>query len=197
MKPICTLAMAALATSSVLAAGEVSLLADKQFGVAQTANQVLFGSTHGSFDAIRPAGYALRVGVSLIDAKVVELSADATYHPKTETDVVFAGVSLNQKYSNQYMAVGAKVEWKLLVNLYAGLEVRSEKLEFASESVTYTRPWLRAGVGMNLPIPVASPFIRLEFAMATTKESRMTDASTALKALAPQYQVALNVGVHF
>jgi hypothetical protein len=192
------LALAAVLASSSLSAGELSLLIDKQFGKAQTTNLALLGlGKSGQYDAVSPTGYGIRAGFSVLDLKVAEIGLELTYHTKAEGDVILAGVNTHQKLSTQYFALGAKAEWKFLMNFYAGLELRAEKLETPTESVTYTRPWVKAGVGMSLPIPVLAPFARLEFAMPTAKHDTINVGSDMLKALAPQYQVAACVGIRF
>ncbi len=178
-------------------AAELALILDKQLGKAQTTNLAILGQGKGQYDAVSPTGYGIRAGFSVLDLKIAEVGLEATFHAKAEGDVVIAGINTRQKFGIQYLAGGAKVEWKFLVNLYAGLELRSEKLTLATESVTYTRPWVKAGVGMSLPIPFLSPFLRAEFAMPTTKDDRTGSSSELIKALAPQYQVALVAGFKF
>ena len=56
------------------------------------------------------------------------------------------------------MAIGAQVDWKFLVNLHAGVDIRREKLTtegssgFGAGSTTYTRPWVKAGIGFSVPL---------------------------------------------
>lgn len=196
--------MLALPTVS---AGEVGLLLDKQFGKAQTvAAGVAPGSTvAGKVDAIAPNGVGLRVGLSLLDLKVAELGLTATYHPKVEGDFEVNGTTYG-KLGTEYIAVGAQVDWKFLVNLHAGVDLRREKLilsEFQGTNVglngenTVTRPWVKAGIGFSVPMPVVSPFFRLEVAMTTSKEDKRTTTDELRKALAPEYQVALYGGIRF
>ena len=175
-------------------AGELGLILDKQFGKAQTVTLV------GKYDAVRPAGVGLRAGLSLLDLKVAELGVTATYHPKAEEDLVLDGVKLG-KYGTEYIAVGAQVDWKFLVNLHAGVDLRREKLTTdvagVEDSNTVTRPWIKAGIGFSVPTPLVSPFFRLEVAMATTKEDKKDSADNLRKALAPEYQIGLYGGIRF
>lgn len=187
---------AALTVGTALSAGELGLIIDKQLGKAQTSNLLVFGHK-GPYDAVSPTGFGIRAGFSVLDLKVAELGVDLTYHTKAEGDVIVGGINTGQKYGIEYFAAGGKVEWKFLVNLYAGLELRGEKLSLGNESVTYTRPWIKGGVGMSLPIPVLSPFVRLEYAMPTTKDDKTGSSSELLKALAPQHQIALVAGIKF
>ncbi len=175
-------------------AGELGLILDKQFGKAQTVTLV------GKYDAVRPAGVGLRAGLSLLDLKVAELGVTATYHPKAEEDLVLDGVKLG-KYGTEYIAVGAQVDWKFLVNLHAGVDLRREKLTTdvggVEDSNTVTRPWIKAGIGFSVPTPLVSPFFRLEVAMATTKEDKKDTPDNFRKAMAPEYQIGLYGGIRF
>lgn len=188
--PALLVPMLALPTS----AAELGLLLDKQFGKAQTVTLL------GKYDAVRPAGVGLRAGISLLDLKVAELGLTATYHPKAEEDLVLEGVKLG-KYGAEYIAVGAQVDWKFLVNLHAGVDLRREKLTTEvsgiEDSNTVTRPWIKAGIGFSVPTPLVSPFFRLEVAMATTKEDKKDTADNLRKAMAPEYQIGLYGGIRF
>lgn len=179
-------------------ASELGLLIDKQVGVAQAFSGQ-------NFDATKPNGYGIRGAYTILDLKVAELGLTATYHPQTKTDLVYNGNNVG-KFNDEYLAVGAQVDWKFLVNLHAGLDIRREKLttEGASlagaGSTTYTRPWVKAGIGFSLPTPVVSPFVRLELAMATTKQGSLSNASSQddiRKAMAPEYQIGLYGGIRF
>lgn len=198
MKRLTRVALVSAALSVVPAtAAEVGILLDKQFGKAQA---IAAGSTT-KYDAVSPTGFGIRAGFSVLDLKVAELGLTATYHPKAEGDLVVAGTKLG-KMGSEYIAIGAQVDWKFLVNLHAGVDMRSEKLTTTSllgnkESNTITRPWVKAGIGFSLPTPVVSPFFRLEVAVAATKEDKVDTADNLRKALAPEYQVGLYGGIRF
>lgn len=179
-------------------ASELGLLIDKQIGGSQS-----FGTYH--FDASKPSGYGIRGVYTVLDLNVAEVGLSATYHPERETDLVMNGNN-DGKFNNQYIAVGAQVDWKFLVNLHAGIDIRREKLTTDGNSVvsngstTYTRPWIKAGIGYSLPSPVVSPFVRLEVAMAATKQGSLSSSSSAddiRKAMAPDYQIGLYGGIRF
>lgn len=180
----------------LLATGEIGVLLDKQIGKAQSINLPVFGKV-GSYDAVSPTGMGFRVGFSLINLKVAELGAELTYHPKAEGDVVISGYNTGQKLGTEYLALGAKVEWKFLVNLYGGMEIRQERLTLGSEKVNYSRPWIKAGIGTTLPLPFITPTFRLELAMPTVKDEKSGSMSEVAKALAPQFQVSLYAGIKF
>lgn len=189
------LASAALAVIPVHAA-EVGLLLDKQFGKAQAIT-----GTATKFDAVSPTGFGIRAGVSILDLKVAELGLTATYHPKAEGDLELSGAKMG-KYGTEYIAIGAQVDWKFLVNLHAGVDLRREKytttdLVGGKESNTATRPWVKAGVGFSVPTPVVSPFFRLEVAVAATKEDKADSPDNFRKAMAPEYQVGIYGGIRF
>lgn len=188
------------------AGGELGLLLDKQFGKAQTVAAGIGGATlAGKVDAIGPTGLGIRAGISLLDLKVAELGLTATYHPKAEGDFEVSGTKYG-KLGTEYIAIGAQVDWKFLVNLHAGVDLRREKytlsdFEGANAGLngdnTVTRPWIKAGIGFSVPTPLVSPFFRLEVAMATTKEDKKDSADNLRKALAPEYQIGLYGGIRF
>lgn len=193
------LASAALAVVPVNAA-EVGLLLDKQFGKAQALTAV----PGAKYDAVSPTGFGIRAGVSILDLKVAELGLTATYHPKAEGDLELNGAKLG-KFGTEYIAIGAQVDWKFLVNLHAGVDLRREKytttdLLGGKESNTATRPWVKAGIGFSVPTPVVSPFFRLEVAVAASKDDKTVDLAfteNTRKALAPEYQVGIYGGIRF
>ena len=178
-----------------LSAGELGLLYTKQFGKAQT----IAGAD--KYDAVDTASVGLRGGISVVDFKVVEFSFTGTYQPKAEHDLVFNGARLG-KYGVSYAALGAQLDWKLLLNLNAGVEMRRETLSWdlangEKNESTLTRPWARAGIGFSVPLPVVSPFIRLEVAIPLSKEDRTSTPDSIRKALAPQLQAGLYAGIRF
>lgn len=187
------------------AGGEIGLLLDRQLGKAQT---VATGQQirSGSYDAVSPTGMGFRVGTSFLDIGIMALGVNATYHPKAEEDLVLNGAKLG-KFGAEYVAVGAGVDWKLLINVHAGVEIRREKFTgdlypatgtgVLSGSATSTRPWMKFGLGFSVPLPVVSPFVRLEVAVPTTKNDKTGTPDDLRQALAPQYQVALYGGLRF
>lgn len=190
------LAAAALAVVPVQAA-EVGILLDKQFGKAQAVSAL----PSAKYDSVSPAGFGIRAGFSVLDLKVAELGLTATYHPKAEGDLVLFGNKVGT-LGNEYFAVGAQLDWKFLVNLHAGVDLRREKytstdLVGNKESNTATRPWVKAGIGFSIPTPMVSPFFRLEVAVATSKEDKTDSSDNLRKALAPEYQVGIYGGIRF
>jgi hypothetical protein len=177
----------------------VGLLLDKQFGKAQA----ITAFPSNKYDAVSPTGFGIRAGVSILDLKVAELGLTATYHPKAEGDLELNGTKLG-KFGTEYIAIGAQVDWKFLVNLHAGVDLRREKytsdLGGLKESNSVTRPWVKAGIGFSVPTPVVSPFFRLEVAVAASKDDKTVDAPNSentRKALAPEYQVGIYGGIRF
>lgn len=186
-------------TALPMMAGEVGILLDKQIGKAQAVAAGVAGLPSGNYDAVSPTGVGFRVGYSFIDLKVAELGMALTYHPKADGDIAVGGYK--GTYSNQYFAVGVQADWKFLVNLHAGVDMRSEKLTSniagVSDSTTVTRPWVKAGLGFSVPTPVVSPFVRLEVAMPVSKEDKTTSPDDFRKAMAPALQVSLYGGIRF
>ena len=177
-------------------ASEFGLLLDKEIGRAQSfgGNAGDQGLQRGGYDSASPTGYGFRAAYTFLNLKVAEFGAAVTYHPKSEADL--NGPS-NGKYGNQYVAIGVQADWKLLLNLHAGLDMRSEKLTTNSDSTTVTRPWAKAGVGFELPTPAVSPFVRLEVAVPLTNSDATSSPDDFRKAMAPSLQVALYGGIRF
>jgi hypothetical protein len=192
MALICT----GLAFSSAQA-HEVGILLDKQFGSAQA----IAGLTA---DAARPTGAGLRGAYTLLNLGVAEVGVSGTYHFEAKDDLTVNGYHLGN-FSNQYWAIGAQADWKLLLNLHAGLELRREKADsdggllLGDASTTFTRPWISAGVGFSFPLPVVSPFVRLEaaYALQTYSVSENSSFDDVRKAMAPKFQIALYGGIRF
>ncbi len=175
-------------------AGELGLLYTKQFGKAQL-------TTVDKYEAVDTASVGIRGGFSLVDLKAVEFSFTGTYQPKAEQDLKLNGTKLG-KYGVGYTALGVQVDWKLLLNLNVGVEMRRERLSWdlapgGKDESTLNRPWARAGIGFSIPSPVVSPFIRLEVALPFSKEDRTSTPDSIRKALAPQLQAGLYAGIRF
>lgn len=175
-------------------AGELGLLYTKQFGKAQAVG-------NQEYKAVDTAALGIRGSFSVVDLKAVEFSFTGTYLPKADQDLVFNNARLG-KYGVSYAAIGAQVDWKLLLNLNAGVEMRRETLSWdlgalGRDESTLNRPWARAGIGFSIPLPVVSPFVRLEVAIPLSKEDRTSTPDSIRKALAPQSQVGLYAGIRF
>jgi hypothetical protein len=179
-------------------AGEVGLLVDKQVGKAQTAT---FSTPNRNYDAVSPTGFGIRGGFDVLDLKVAALQLNATWHNKTTGDLTYGGNKFGE-LENQYWAAGAMVNWKLLVNVGAGVEYRSEKLSFrpnngASTDSTLGRPWARVNVGFSIPTPVVSPFFLFEVAAPLSKKDTTSSPKDITDALAPQVQIGIYGGIRF
>jgi hypothetical protein len=199
MKMLIRIAVVAAGLAALpVRASELGLLVDKQVGVSQAFSGY-------NFDASKPSGYGIRGAYTVLDLKVAEVGLTATYHPESKTDLINNGSNVG-KFNDEYMAVGAQVDWKFLVNLHAGVDIRREKLTsegasyLGAGSTTFTRPWVKAGIGFSMPTPVVSPFVRLEVAMAATKQGSLSASPSAddvRKAMAPEYQIGLYGGIRF
>ncbi len=190
------LIMPLLAVLPVFAA-EVGLLIDKQVGKAQAAS---FG-TNQKYDAVSPTGLGIRGGFDVLDMKIAAIQLNATWHNKTKGDLSYGGPKLGE-LENQYWAAGAMVNWKLLVNVGAGVEYRSEKLTFrpntgAATDSTLGRPWARVNIGFSIPTPIVSPFFMLEVAAPLSKKDATSTPKDLTDALAPQVQVGIYGGIRF
>ncbi|MBK8573619.1 MAG: hypothetical protein KA743_05875 [Geothrix sp.] len=180
-------------------AGEVGLLIDKQAGKAQTATAF---STQ-KFDAVSPTGLGIRGGFDILDLKIAALQVNATWHNKTTGDLSYGGTKYGE-LDNQYWAAGAMVNWKLLVNVGAGVEYRSEKLTWRSTTPAFTngdttqgRTWARLNIGFSIPTPVVSPFFALEVAAPLSKKDSTATPKDFAEALAPQVQIGIYGGIRF
>jgi hypothetical protein len=180
-------------------AGELGILADKQIGQAQAAS---FGTSQ-KYDAVSPTGFGLRGGFDVVDLKIAALQLNATWHNKTTGDLTVNGTKLGE-LDNQYWAAGAMVNWKLLVNVGAGVEYRSEKLTWRSTvpalsngDATQGRTWARVNIGFSIPTPVVSPFFAVEVAAPLSKKDSTTTPKDLVEALAPQVQIGVYGGIRF
>lgn len=180
-------------------AGEVGLLIDKEFGKAQAA---AFGTSR-SYDAVSPTGIGIRGGFDVLDLKVAALQLNATWHNKTTGDLSAGGTKYGE-LDNQYWAAGAMVNWKLLVNVGAGVEYRSEKQTWRSTlpvlgsgDNTQGRTWARLNLGFSIPTPIVSPFFALEVAAPLSKKDSTASAKDFSEAMAPQVQIGVYGGIRF
>jgi len=191
----------ALATLPAAASTEIGLLLDKQTSKAQSV-LVAQTSVNGRYDAGSPTGMGFRIGTSFLDVGIMAVGVNATYHPKTEQDLTFNGVKLG-KYGSQYIALGAGLDWKLFLNLHAGVEFRREtySADFPAwgslGNTSLTRPWVKFGVGFSVPTPILSPFVRVEVAFPSTKTDKTSTPDDLRQALAPQAQIAVYGGIRF
>ena len=179
-------------------AGELGLLADKQFGKAQ-----VFATDSKNYDAVSPTGLGIRAGYDVLDLKVAALQLNATWHNKTTGDLNF-GTGKVGELDNQYWAAGAMVNWKLLVTVGAGVEYRSEKQSWrfinaalGSGDTTQGRAWARVNIGFSIPTPLVSPFFALELAAPLSKSNTTNTTKDFAEAMAPQAQIGLYGGIRF
>ncbi|GLH72907.1 hypothetical protein GETHLI_14090 [Geothrix limicola] len=194
-----SLAFAAMLVALPACAGELGLLLDKQVGKAQAATTF---STQ-KYDAVSPTGFGIRGGFDILDLKVAALQLNATWHNKTTSDLTYGGNNYGE-FDNQYLAAGAMVNWKLLVNVGAGVEYRSEKVTwrsttaaFGNGDATQGRPWARVNVGFSIPTPLVSPFFLFEVAAPLSKKDTTTTPKDFAEALAPQVQIGIYGGIRF
>jgi hypothetical protein len=180
---------------------EVGLLLDKQSGQEQ---MVAMGSG-AKINSVAPTGYGVRAGFDLIDFKVCAIQLNGTYHNKTTGDLVASGIKFGE-LDNQYLAAGAMVNFKFLVDFGAGLEYRQESLTWRPTGTPATitagdstlgRTWARVNVGFHIPLPVVTPFFLLEVAAPLSKNNSTTTAKDLAESLAPQAQVGLYGGIRF
>lgn len=179
-------------------ATEFGILLDKAIGRAEALNgSNAAGLPNGGYDQSSPTGFGFRAAYTFLDLRAAELGAALTYHPKAEDDLTRGGATYG-KVGEQYVAIGIQADWKLLMDLHAGLDMRAEKVTTSAtgDSTSLVRPWVKAGVGYAVPTPV-SPFVRLEVAVPLTKEDGTSTPDEFRKAMAPTLQVGLYGGIRF
>lgn len=182
-------------------ATELGLLLDKEIGRAETLGAAGSGLPAGGYERASPTGWGVRAAYTFLNLRVADLGAAVTYHPKSEDDLFGGSGGKQGRLGNQYLAIGVQADWKFLINLHAGLDLRSEKITTTangvSDSTTLNRPWVKAGVGWVAPTPVVSPFVRLEVAVPLTSSDSSSSSDEFRKAMAPSLQVALYGGIRF
>jgi len=205
-KTICTALVAASLALLPAQASEVGLLLDK-----------VTNDTLGNYKS-STSGLGIRGAYTVLDLRVTELGVAATFHPRAKGDLdVDYGNGTNKigRIGNEYLAIGVQLDVKTPVSLHLGLDIRRESLsneDFGAYdasgvyhlvtpagNTTVIRPWLKAGIGFSIPLPVASPFLRLEFAYAVKKYSAdsTNNGDDFRRAIAPKSQLALYAGVRF
>lgn len=182
-------------------AAELGLLLDKQIGRTEILGADASGLPAGGYERANPSGWGLRAGYTFLSLKAADLGAAVTYHPKAQDDLTQGGATLG-KLGTQDRAIGVQADWKFLMDLHAGLDLRSEKITTSanngvSDSTTLIRPWVKAGVGFQMPTPAVSPFVRLEVAVPLTSYESSASGDDFRKAMAPSLQVALYGGIRF
>ncbi|WP_243294477.1 hypothetical protein [Geothrix mesophila] len=148
---------------------------------------------------------AARLGYSVIDLGPAMLQLTVGYQPSVTTTarVITQGTSVPGQpptdsgpldYQASHASVGMMVNFKALLAVGVGIEMRFEKQSLASNSTSYARPWLRANIGMAFPTPVIKPFVGLELAAALSSTS---DGLQPIKSLAPKSQIGIYTGIRF
>ena len=177
------------------------------FSGSQTYNSISNSmpglTTNGS--CAKKTAFAARLGYSVTDLGPAMLQLTAGYQPSVTTTarIITQGTSVPGQaptdsgpldYQASHTSVGAMVNFKVVVAVGAGMEMRFEKQSLASSSASYARPWIRANIGMAFPTPIIKPFIGLELAAALSSTS---DGIQPVKSLAPKSQIGAYVGIRF
>ena len=214
-----TLALLAIASALPLAAQSFEVSALYTWNKPKSGTFTGSGNSYDfTPDTWKAAG--LRFGYTFAKVGITEFQANATYQFKNTQDYTLiqngmvatlpGGTHLTEAYS--YWAVGAAASWALPVRLTAGLEYRSEKLDFdgaglaPNNNTTYGRVWVRGGVGYDFKnsSPV-TPFVAAEFAFPLTSSSPdynqlaypVNNWESLSKGVAPKSQYGVNFGVRF
>ena len=187
---------------------ELSLLVDQAYG----RSVALLSSapnppTLTSVDAVRTTGFGVRYGIDPWSFKLGSMptaaGADFTYHPQDSASLTVSGANAGN-YKYQYWAVGLHASTTCLVDLSAGLDLRSEQVKLdaisgAGGSTTMTRPWAKASVGHHFETGGKQVFFRLEGGIPLNPKNNgnLDSGDDARRSLAPSYQVGLNIGIGF
>lgn len=186
-------------------------------GYTMTRSEVGYTSS-AHYDPSDPTTLGLRFGIDLARAGKSDFQVTATWQPMAKADFLveheatfdtgapYRG-TFKAKYGYEYLAVGGRFTWKAPVELGVGLELRAEKVEFsaaeeASENASLTRPWITLHAGHTWAGARVSPFLRLELALALTKESAPNpngnlSADDFIKPTAPTSHLMLIGGFRF
>lgn len=160
-------------------------------------------TTNGS--CAKKTVFAARLGYSVIDLGPAMLQLTAGYQPSVNTTarIITQGTSVPGQaptdsgpldYQASHTSVGVMVNFKAVVAVGAGMEMRFEKQSLASNTATYARPWIRANIGMAFPTSAIKPFVGLELAASLSTNS---DGLQPVKSLAPKSQIGAYVGIRF
>lgn len=189
-------------------ASEVGILFNKQVG--RTLNLTGSSGIPTEQRSTSTKGFAIRGAYTLTDLWAAKLAVTATYHPESKDDYIHDYLESRAShkfgtYGTQYSALGAQLDWNLIADLHAGLDIRRERLTSdlggsPSQGTTIiTRPWVSAGMGYTFSAPILSPFVRLEIAYALKEDNLGSSWSSddLRRAMAPRYEVGIYGGVRF
>jgi hypothetical protein len=200
---ICTLVLTLLLLSPLSAqTWELGIFAGSQT-YNSNSNSMPGLTTTGS--CAKKTAFAARLGYSVIDLGPAMLQLTAGYQPSVTTTarIITQGTSAPGQaptdsgpldYQSSHSSVGVMFNFKALVTVGAGMEMRFEKQSLVSNSASYARPWIRANIGMAFPIPILKPFFGLEIAAALSSTS---DGLQPVKSLAPKSQIGAYAGIRF
>ena len=191
------LALAALCLTAPLAAQSWEL---GVFAGQQTAKSNDIGGI--AIDVKTKTVLGARLGYSIVDIGPALFQVTAGFQPKTEAKIEALGMDTGDKFQHQHMSVGAMFNFKAVMAIGARVEYRFEKLNVTNSGisdVSYSRPWLRANLGMAFPTPLVKPFIGLEVAMPLMSKSFDASGSQEdmIRAFAPKLQIGVYGGIRF
>lgn len=147
-----------------------------------------------------------------------DLGLTASYRFKGSSDFNVEspyGTEKTAEITSEYFAVGAQYVWRRAIDFGFGLQVRFEKQAaeptdrfFETISVHQVRPWISATAGHTFKTTGSTkPFVALSLALPLTSESKpapnppnttsKANDEQLVKSLAPDFEMALQVGVRF
>lgn len=146
----------------------------------------------------QPMGFSLRYGRDLMGLGPAQLQLQASYHAQTTADIKHGGAK-DSELKNTGYSLGLQAQWRMVVVLGAGAELRAEKLKAVGlDSTTQVRPWITGRLGYSIPLPVVQPVFGLEVAVpVTNKGGDASSSEDVLKRLSPNFEVSIYGGIRF
>ncbi|MBL0314111.1 MAG: hypothetical protein IPP78_15725 [Holophagaceae bacterium] len=191
---------------------EVTLLVSKPH--AQEGTQY-YPNYRLTLEPTDPVAFGLRYGYDMVGFGPSKLQLQLTYHAKSSTDIKrstgsnYYFVESSATLKNEGFSAGVQAQWRYILQLGIGAELRYEKLEMGYMNTSQIRPWITTRVGFSVPSPGVHPVFGFEFAIPITKQKDpaiMTDPVSygiysepegVLKSLSPRYEISLYGGVRF
>lgn len=168
-----------------------------------------------TLEPTEPIAFNLRYGHEIIALGSTKLQLQLTYHVQSSADIKrntgsnYYFVESSDVLKNEGFSVGAQAQWRYLLQLGLGVELRYEKLEMGYIKTSQVRPWLIARVGYMVPSPGIHPVFGFEIAIPTANQKdpeilidpvsygRYSEPKSVLKSLSPRYELSLYGGIRF
>lgn len=168
-----------------------------------------------TLEPTEPIAFSLRYGHEITTLGSTKLQLQLTYHVqssadiKRNTDSNYYFVDSSDVLKNEGFSAGVQAQWRYVLQLGLGAELRYEKLEMGYIKTTQVRPWFTAQVGYLVPSPSIHPVFGFEIAVPIANQKdpeilidpvsygRYSEPKSVLKSLSPRYELRLYGGVRF